>query len=220
MKCSFVFCPDYLLIRYEFSHKCETKIEHISPWGKNVRSFKRTVSCVGRGKQKKSKNWHPESASDRPDLTQRHLFVESAGHMWNGLLCCVHGVRSYHTAVKTDRLTMKFGRAAGNIWASPWSLWHDTPGSEAWRQSTHQSASHWPRAILKGQAWLHLHHSSHLQHKQDMTWRSRHRPPMCITSLVKVQTVCRDGRIKDRLFFFPHRVISVSHTHWPCRDFH
>lgn len=97
--------------------------------------------------------------------------VYNAPSKGSSMLCRVHRVGSNQVAVKTGRLTMRFGRAAGNIWASPWSLWRDTPGSEASRQTSEQSASHWPQASLTGQAWSH---TSHLQHKQVMTSRSTH----------------------------------------------
>lgn len=153
------FFPGYIKT-CDLSHKCETKIEHISLWGK-ISGHLREQRVVWAEVNRKRSNWHSSSASHWPDMPQRHWCVWSAGHTRNGLLWCVQGVRSYQAAVKTGRLTMRFGRALGNIWASPWSLWHDTPVSKAWRQSAQQSASRWPQAILKGQAWSHLHHSSH-----------------------------------------------------------
>lgn len=155
--------------------------------------------------KKQRNHWHPTSGSDRSDMPQCQWCVKYAIHAANSLLCCVHRVGSYQLYMKNGRLTIRFGRAAGNIWASPWSQWHDTPGSEAPRQSSEHSASHWLQASLTGQAWLH---SSHLQHKQVMTSRSRHwlPQPTWIMGVADAQT-----RV---LFcvFSPHIGRSVSRT--------
>lgn len=44
-----LFFPGYVRMDVNFSHKCKTKIEHISPKGKMSGHLKRTASCAERG---------------------------------------------------------------------------------------------------------------------------------------------------------------------------
>lgn len=113
----------------------------------NIRSLKGAASRVGRGRRKK----------EVADIHHQHhpgLTCLSVTDVYGHTGCDgVQGVRSYQAAVKTGRPTMKFGRAGGNIWASRWSLWHDSPVSEACGQSTQQeckslAASHLERPSL------------------------------------------------------------------------
>lgn len=132
-----------------FHTNARPKIGHISLWGKISARLKRTSCRVGRSKQKNEvTDIHHQHHSGLTRLSVTDVCEAPAA--W-GTTCCdaYRGVRSYQAAVKTGRPRMKFGRAVGNIRASPWSLWHDMPASKASRHGAQRSASHWPWAILK-----------------------------------------------------------------------
>lgn len=151
---------------------------------------------------RKRSNWHPSSASHWPDMPQRHWCVCEAPAT-RETACCDACRESDHIKLPWRLADWQWGLAGQ--WETS-GLHHDLCDmTRLWARPEDRAPS---KVQVTGhkQSWKAKHDRIYiilaiLQHKDDMTHRSRHRPTMCII----VKLVSGGSRIKKTvcLFFFP-----------------